>query len=124
MSYSGQPLKRLEDPRLVTGNGSFVDGIRLPDILYAGVLRSPYAHARIRSIDVAAAGLLPGVVAVLTGGGPACSRRGRQPPPGTGGWSVTAGLPPPRGLMAFPGSRSLRCRPGLQHDGAETHPMV
>ena len=68
MSYSGQPLKRLEDPRLVTGNGSFVDDIRLSDMLYACVLRSPYAHARIRSIDVAAARLLPGVVAVLTGG--------------------------------------------------------
>ena len=55
MNYSGQPLKRLEDPRLVTGNGSFVDDIRLPDMLYACVLRSPYAHARLRSIDVAAA---------------------------------------------------------------------
>ena len=68
MPYAGLPLKRLEDPRLVTGNGSFVDDIRLPDMLYAGVVRSPYAHARIRSIDVAAARLLPGVVAVLTGG--------------------------------------------------------
>jgi carbon-monoxide dehydrogenase large subunit len=53
----------------VTGNGSFVDDIRLPDMPYAGVVRSPHAHARIRSSDVAAARLLPGVVAVLTGGG-------------------------------------------------------
>src|SRR5262249_57520901 len=68
MSYTGQPLKRLEDPRLVTGNGSFVDDLRLPDMLYARVLRSPHAHARIRSIDSTAARRLPGVVAVLTGG--------------------------------------------------------
>src|SRR5262245_47277997 len=67
MRYAGQPLKRLEDPRLLTGNGSFVDDIRLPDMLYACVLRSPYAHARLRGIDVEAARRLPGVVAVITG---------------------------------------------------------
>ena len=67
MSYTGQPLKRLEDPRLLTGHGSFVDDLHLPDMLYARVLRSPYAHARIRAIDVAAARQHPGVVAVLTG---------------------------------------------------------
>ncbi len=68
VSYSGQPLKRFEDPRLVTGGGSFVDDIVLPDMLYAYVLRSPHAHARIRSIDVSAARNMSGVVAVLTGG--------------------------------------------------------
>src|SRR5437867_10580362 len=67
MSYTGQPLKRLEDPRLVTGNGSFVDDLHLPDMLYARVLRSPHAHAHIRSIDSAATRRLPGVVAVLNG---------------------------------------------------------
>ena len=67
MSYSGQPLKRLEDPKLVTGKGSFVDDLQLPDMLYASVLRSFHAHARIRSMDVSAARNLPGVVAVLTG---------------------------------------------------------
>src|SRR5919201_6677251 len=67
MPYIGQPLKRFEDPRLVTGDGSFVDDIQRPDMLYAAVLRSPYAHARLRSIDVAAARQSPGVVAVLTG---------------------------------------------------------
>ncbi len=66
MSYTGQPLKRLEDPRLLTGNGSFVDDIQLPDMLHACLLRSPYAHARLRSIDSEAARRLPGVVAVLT----------------------------------------------------------
>ncbi len=67
MSYAGQPLKRREDPRLLTGNGSFIDDIRLPDMLHACVLRSPHAHAYLRAIDVEAARRLPGIVAVLTG---------------------------------------------------------
>src|SRR5919108_1412606 len=67
VSYVGQPVKRFEDPKLITGRGAFVDDIRLPDMLHAAVLRSPYAHARITSIDVSAARHLPGVVAVLTG---------------------------------------------------------
>ena len=66
MSYVGQPMKAFEDPKLVTGRGSFVDDIALPDMLHAAVLRSPYAHARIRAIDVSAARTMPGVVAVLT----------------------------------------------------------
>ena len=66
MAYTGQPLKRIEDPRLVTGKGSFADDIKLPGMLYASFLRSPHAHARIRSIDVSAARNLPGVVGVLT----------------------------------------------------------
>jgi aerobic carbon-monoxide dehydrogenase large subunit len=68
MSYSGQPLRCLEEPKLVSGDGSFVDDIRLPDMLYTCVLRSPHVHARIRSIDVAVTRLLLGVVAVITGG--------------------------------------------------------
>ena len=64
--YVGRPLKRFEDPRLVTGQGSFVDDLRLPGMLHAVVLRSPHAHARILSLDAAPARALPGVVAVLT----------------------------------------------------------
>src|SRR2546429_3223278 len=64
--YVGRPLKRFEDPRLVTGQGSFVDDLRLPGILHAVVLRSPHAHARILSLDAAPARALPGVAAVLT----------------------------------------------------------
>ena len=60
-------MKRVEDPRLVTGKGSFADDVKLPGMLYASFVRSPHAHARIRSIDVSAASSLPGVVAVLTG---------------------------------------------------------
>jgi carbon-monoxide dehydrogenase large subunit len=66
VSYVGQPVKRFEDPKLITGHGAFVDDIKLPDMLHAAVLRSPYAHARIKSIDVSAAQNLPGVVAILT----------------------------------------------------------
>ena len=66
MTYLGQSLKRAEDPRLITGQGSFVDDINLPGMLHVAVLRSPHAHARVKSIDTAAASSAPGVVAVLT----------------------------------------------------------
>ncbi|MCH7605751.1 MAG: xanthine dehydrogenase family protein molybdopterin-binding subunit, partial [Chloroflexi bacterium] len=66
MTYLGQALKRAEDPRLITGQGSFVDDINLPGMLHVAVLRSHHAHARIKSIDTAAARRLPGVVSVLT----------------------------------------------------------
>jgi carbon-monoxide dehydrogenase large subunit len=63
----GKPIKRTEDPRLIQGLAHYVDDIRLPDTLHAVFLRSIYAHARIKSIDVTAALKLPGVVAVHTG---------------------------------------------------------
>ena len=66
MRYTGQPMKRFEDLPLLIGKGSFVDDMQLPDMLYAVVLRSPHAHARIRCIDAAAARHSPGVVRVLT----------------------------------------------------------
>ena len=66
MTYLGQALKRAEDPRLITGQGSFVDDINRPGMLHVAVLRSPHPHARIKSIDTAAARSLPGVVSVLT----------------------------------------------------------
>jgi carbon-monoxide dehydrogenase large subunit len=66
MGYIGQPLKRFEDAPLVTGQGSFIGDMSLPNMLHAAVFRSDYAHALIRSIDVSAARRLPGVVSVLT----------------------------------------------------------
>src|SRR4029450_12779358 len=66
VAYTGQSLKRLEDPRLLTGQGAFLDDLTFPDMLYAAVLRSPHAHAAIRAIDTAAARHAPGVVAVIT----------------------------------------------------------
>ena len=67
MSYVGQSLKRFEDPRLVTGKGTYVDDLHPPGLLHVVFLRSPYAHARIKSIDIFEAKSHPGVVAVLTG---------------------------------------------------------
>jgi aerobic carbon-monoxide dehydrogenase large subunit len=63
----GSRIKRREDPRLIMGRGTYVDDVQLPRMTYASILRSPYAHARIRSINVDQAKALPGVVAVLTG---------------------------------------------------------
>ncbi|MBQ10777.1 MAG: hypothetical protein CMJ45_04430 [Planctomyces sp.] len=67
MSYIGRPIKRFEDASLITGNGSFIDDMTLPDMLHAVVIRSVHSHARIRSIDVAGATKLEGIVEVLTG---------------------------------------------------------
>ena len=63
----GQPFKRVEDPRLITGEGRYVDDVQLPRMCYAAILRSPYAHARIRNIDASKALQTPGVVTVITG---------------------------------------------------------
>jgi CO/xanthine dehydrogenase Mo-binding subunit len=65
--WIGKSIKRVEDPRLLTGQGRYIDDIDRPNMLHAAALRSPHAHARIVSIDVSAAVALPGVVAVLTG---------------------------------------------------------
>jgi len=63
----GSAIKRREDPRLITGAATYVDDVKLPGLTYAAILRSPYAHARITSVDVRAARQAPGVVAVYTG---------------------------------------------------------
>jgi carbon-monoxide dehydrogenase large subunit len=63
----GQPVRRKEDLRLITGQGHFSDDVNLPQQVYAVMLRSPHAHARLRSIDVSKAMAMPGVIAVLTG---------------------------------------------------------
>jgi carbon-monoxide dehydrogenase large subunit len=63
----GQPLRRKEDLRLVTGAGRFSDDFRLDGQAYAAMVRSPYPHARILRIDAARARALPGVLGVFTG---------------------------------------------------------
>jgi carbon-monoxide dehydrogenase large subunit len=62
----GSPIKRREDPRLITGQATYVDDIKLHGTLHMSVLRSPYGHARINSINTEAARKHPGVVAVYT----------------------------------------------------------
>src|SRR6058998_843512 len=64
----GKSIKRREDPRFITGRGSYVDDLKLPGMTYAAFVRSPHAHARIKRIDTASAKAHPGVVAVFTGG--------------------------------------------------------
>ena len=65
--WIGQSMKRVEDPRLLTGHGTYADDIDLPGMAHAAVLRSPHAHARIKSIDASKAKALPGVILVMTG---------------------------------------------------------
>ena len=65
--YVGQSVRRVGDRRLVTGHGRFVDDVHITGALDAVMVRSPYAHARILSIDASEALKVPGVVAVLTG---------------------------------------------------------
>jgi carbon-monoxide dehydrogenase large subunit len=63
----GHSLKRKEDPRFIRGQGQYVDDVVLPGMVYMDIVRSPFAHAKIRKIDTAAALKVPGVVAVITG---------------------------------------------------------
>ena len=63
----GQAVPRTEDPRLLKGVGRYVDDIRLANLAHGYILRSPLAHALIKSIDVSSAKAVPGVLAILTG---------------------------------------------------------
>ena len=63
----GAAIKRKEDPRLITGEAKYLDDVQLTGMTYAAILRSPYAHAKIRKINTKKAEKLPGVIAVFTG---------------------------------------------------------
>lgn len=63
----GHSVKRKEDARFLRGKGTYVDDIKLPNMLYMDIVRSPYAHAKIKSINTEKALAIPGVVAVITG---------------------------------------------------------
>lgn len=67
MTYIGQSVKRVEDKRFTTGKGKYTDDIKLVGMTHAFIVRSPYAHAKILSIDIDAAMAHPGVVAIFTG---------------------------------------------------------
>jgi len=66
-NYIGKSIKRVEDKRFLTGQGKYTDDIKIPGMVHAYILRSPYAHATINSIDTSAAKAAAGVVAVFTG---------------------------------------------------------
>jgi carbon-monoxide dehydrogenase large subunit len=65
--FVGEKIPRVEDRRILSGRGKYVDDLNLPNMLHAAFVRSPFAHARVNSIDVSAARTAPGVVAVFTG---------------------------------------------------------
>ena len=91
----GQPVRRKEDLRLVTGRGEFANDLNLPNQTHAVLLRSPHGHARIAAIDVEEARELPGVLAVLTGRDYLAD--GLRPIP-------SEGLPPDLSIANFDGS--------------------
>ena len=67
ISGMGHSMKRKEDPRFIRGKGNYVDDIQLPGMLYMDIVRSPFAHAKIKSINSEKALKIPGVLAVITG---------------------------------------------------------
>ena len=87
----GQPLRRFEDVRLVTGKGRFVDDLRLPETLFMEFARSNYARGRILNLNTTDAENVPGVVAVL-----------RAPEPGTLGHAAVNCVLPDMRLLPFP----------------------
>ena len=72
----GAAVLRLEDDKFLRGAGRFVDDIEIPGALHCHIVRSPYAHARIKSIEMVDACAAPGVVAVLVGADMATDRVG------------------------------------------------
>lgn len=67
MSVIGQSIKRREDPRLITGEAKYLDDLQMAGMAHAAILRSPFAHAKIKSIKTDKAKALPGVIGVFTG---------------------------------------------------------
>src|SRR5258708_29092665 len=69
IKYVGQPLRRREDFKFVTGKGRYTDDLKAPGMLHMAVLRSPHAHANIKQVDLSAAKAAPGVRLALSGAG-------------------------------------------------------
>src|SRR5450755_2181635 len=99
----GQPVRRKEDFRLLTGSGCYVDDLALSNMAHAVMVRSPHAHARIVSVDKAAALAAPGVLAVLTGAD--CRADGLGPLPHNAGL-----MGPPDLAVRLPGSTPIATR--------------
>lgn len=97
----GQALTRREDDRLLTGQGRFIDDVRLPGALHAMFVRSHHAHARIRQLDIAEARAVHGVVAILTGA------------------DLQAD-----GVAPFPANPALKPAPGRPATTAPFHPLA
>jgi aerobic carbon-monoxide dehydrogenase large subunit len=67
MGGMGHSVKRKEDSRFIQGRGNYVDDVNLPRMVFGHMVRSPYAHARLKKVDISKAMKLPGVLAVITG---------------------------------------------------------
>ena len=67
VSGMGHSMKRKEDPRFIQGKGNYIDDIEVPGMVYMAIVRSPFAHAKIKSINTEKAMAIPGVIAVITG---------------------------------------------------------
>jgi aerobic carbon-monoxide dehydrogenase large subunit len=105
----GQPVLRFEDARLLQGRGRYIQDVNLPGQAYAVFLRSPHAHAKIVSIDTAAAKALPDVVAVFTGADYAAD--------GLGGPKVSMPRKRPDGSAMFAPARPALCVDRVRYVG-------
>src|SRR5579883_3421545 len=105
----GQPVRRVEDARFLTGSGRYVDDFNQPHQLYGHLLFSPYAHARIKSIDASKAERAPGVVCVLTGKDIAAAGMGGLPPA-----FMPEDVGGPKGYRAI---RPILCQDRVRHVG-------
>ena len=99
----GASIKRREDPRFITGKGTYVDDVRIPGTTFAAFVRSPHAHAKIKSIDASAAKKLKGVIAIHTGKDLVDS--GVKPIPV--GWLLPGLKIPPRHALAVDRARHM-----------------
>jgi carbon-monoxide dehydrogenase large subunit len=88
--YIGASVRRVEDPRLISGRGQFLDDIRFDGLLHAAFVRSPHAHAIVRAVDPSDAKRAPAVHGVLTGQDLASSVRPLSPRFGSAGFTSTA----------------------------------
>lgn len=98
---SGQAVRRLEDQALLTGLGRYTDDVTLPGQLHLIFVRSPYPHAQLGTVDVAAAAQMPGVLRIFTGADLVAA--GVKPMPGTAGFKRpdgSASATPPRRALA------------------------
>jgi carbon-monoxide dehydrogenase large subunit len=93
----GSAIKRREDPALIQGKGKFTDNLSLPGMQHASIVRSPYAHAKIRCIDTAAAKGMPGVIALFTGQDVEASPSGGVVPTA---WLLPSLKTPPHPILA------------------------
>jgi carbon-monoxide dehydrogenase large subunit len=113
---TAQPPPRLEDRRLLTGAGRFIDDLVLPGELHVAILRSPHAHAHLVSVDTAAAAKAPGVIAVVTGSDLVADRAGPIP-------FIAAFKRPDGGPMAAPPRWPL-AHLTVRHVGEAVAPVV